>query len=139
YYTLAIRDLATGKDTGETLENLAGGAIWSHDSRALYYTEYDENHRPFRVRRHVLGTPQADDEIIYEETDPGFFVGVSKTLSDRFIVIDAHDHQTSENWLIDAIAGGPPRLVAARKVDREYEVEEADGILYIRTNEGNAE
>src|SRR5690606_34626960 len=87
----------------------------------------------------VLGTPQADDEIIYEEADPGFFVGVSKTLSDRFIVIDAHDHQTSENWLIDAIAGGPPRLVAARKVDREYEVEEADGILYIRTNEGNAE
>ncbi len=74
----------------------------------------DDNHRPFRVRRHIMGTPQADDTIVFEETDPGFFVGVGKTLTGRFIVIDAHDHQTSEVWLIDAMAGGAPRLVAPR-------------------------
>ncbi len=97
-----IRDLATGKDSDEILEDIAGGGVWSPDSSAIYYTEYDDNHRPFRVRRHVLGTPQADDEIVYEEADPGFFVGVDETLSRSHIVIDAHDHQTSEFWLIDA-------------------------------------
>ena len=106
YYTLHIRDMETGKDTGEVLEDIAGGGVWSADSKAIYYSEYDDNHRPFRVRRHIVGTPQSEDEIVYEEKDPGFFVGVDETLNRKYIVIDAHDHQTSEFWLIDAVNGG---------------------------------
>ena len=139
YYDIVLRDLATGKDSGEVIKDTAGSYVWSNDSRALYYTEYDDNHRPFRVRRHDLGTDQASDPIIYEEKDPGFFVGVGKTLSNKFIIIDAHDHQTSEVWLIDAETGGEPRLVAPRLVDREYEIDERDGLLYIRTNADGAE
>lgn len=139
YYTVDIRDLETGKDTGERIVDTAGGAVWSADSKALYYTEFDDSHRPFRVRRHVIGTPQADDAIVYEEKDPGFFVSVGKTLSEKFIIIDAHDHQTSEAWLIDAKSDGAPRLVAPRVVDREYEVDERHGELFIRTNEDGAE
>ncbi|HEV7276100.1 MAG TPA: S9 family peptidase [Devosiaceae bacterium] len=139
YYTLKIRDLGTGRDTAEVLEDIAGGGVWSADSRSLYYTEYDDNHRPFRVRRHVIGTPQTSDEILYEESDPGFFVGVDKTLNGRFVIIDAHDHQTSEVRLVDAVTGGAPQLVAARVADREYDVEERDGRLYILTNADGAE
>ncbi|KQU94130.1 S9 family peptidase [Devosia sp. Root105] len=139
FYTLHIRDLATGKDTGEVIEDVAGGGVWSADSSAIYYSEYDDNHRPFRVRRHVLGTPQADDEIVYEEKDPGFFVGVDETLSRNYIVIDAHDHQTSEFWLIDTRTGGAPKLVSPRLTDREYDVEDRDGVFYILTNADGAE
>lgn len=139
FYTLHIRDLATGKDTGEIIEDVAGGGVWSADSSAIYYSEYDDNHRPFRVRRHVLGTPQADDEIVYEEKDPGFFVGVDETLSRNYIVIDAHDHQTSEFWLIDTRTGGAPKLVAPRLTDREYDVEDRAGVFYILTNADGAE
>ncbi|CAN7546153.1 S9 family peptidase [Devosia sp. LjRoot16] len=139
FYTLHIRDLATGQDTGEVIEDVAGGGVWSADSSAIYYSEYDDNHRPFRVRRHVLGTPQADDEIVYEEKDPGFFVGVDETLSRNYIVIDAHDHQTSEFWLIDTRTGGAPKLVSPRLTDREYDVEDRDGVFYILTNADGAE
>ena len=139
YYSIIIRDIATGKDTGETIERTAGDSTWSADGRAIYYTELDDNHRPFRVRRHDLGTPQASDAIVYEEKDPGFFVSVDKTLSGRFIVIDCHDHQTSEVWLIDAEAGGPPRCVAERVENREYDIDERYGTLYIRTNDAGAE
>jgi len=139
YYDIALRDLETGRDSAEVIRNTAGGYVWSNDSRAIYYTEYDDNHRPFRVRRHDIGTDQSADPVVYEEKDPGFFVGVGKTLSDRFIVIDAHDHQTSEAWLIDAEAGGEPRLVAPRLTDREYEIDERHGTLYIRTNADGAE
>ena len=139
FYTLHIRDLATGQDTGEVIEDVAGGGVWSADSSAIYYSEYDDNHRPFRVRRHVLGTPQADDEIVYEEKDPGFFVGVDETLSRNYIVIDAHDHQTSEFWLIDTRTGGTPKLVSPRLTDREYDVEDRDGVFYILTNADGAE
>ncbi|RUT31037.1 S9 family peptidase [Arsenicitalea aurantiaca] len=139
YYTLHIRDLETGRDTGEKLENIAGEGVWSADSKSLYYTELDENHRPFRVRRHIIGTPQAEDEIVYEEQDPGFFVGVDKTLTNRFIEITAHDHQTSESWLIDAETGGAPRVVAPRVTDREYDLEHGGEHLFIRTNADGAE
>ncbi|MBL8591310.1 MAG: S9 family peptidase, partial [Devosia sp.] len=139
FYTLHIRDLATGQDTGEVIEDVAGGGVWSADSSAIYYSEYDDNHRPYRVRRHLLGTPQADDEIVYEEKDPGFFVGVDETLSRNYIVIDAHDHQTSEFWLIDTRTGGTPKLVSPRLTDREYDVEDRDGVFYILTNADGAE
>ena len=56
-------------------------------------------------------------------------VGVGMTLSQKFIVIDAHDHQTSEVWLIDATTDGPPRCVAPRLANREYEVDERGGTL----------
>jgi len=139
YYTLHIRDMQSGEDTGEVLEDIAGGGVWSADSTALYYSEYDDNHRPFRVRRHIIGTPQADDEIVYEEKDPGFFVGVDETLSRNYIVIDAHDHQTSEFWLIDTRTGGAPVCVSPRLTDREYDIEDRDGTFYILTNADGAE
>lgn len=139
YYDIVIRDLDTGADSAEIIKETAGSYVWSNDSSALYYTEYDDNHRPYRVRLHVIGSDQANDPIIFEEKDPGFFVGVGRTQSDKFIVIDAHDHQTSECWLIDAELGGEPRLVAPRVTDREYDIEERNGLLYIRTNADGAE
>jgi oligopeptidase B len=138
-YTVTIRDLETGKDTGEVLEEVAEGVVWAPDSKSFYYVEYDDNHRPFRVRRHVLGMAQANDEIIFEEADPGFFVGVDEMLSRSHIIIDVHDHQTSEVWLIDNATGGPPVLVAPRLVGREYDVDERDGQLFILTNADGAE
>ena len=141
FYTIHIRDLATGADTGETITEAGDGGTWSADGRALYYVELDENHRPFRVRRHRLGTPQAEDDIVYEESDPGFFVSVSETLGRDHVVIDVHDHRTSEVWLIPAT--GPdtavPQLVSARLPDREYDVETRGDTLYILTNADGAE
>jgi len=139
YYDIVIRDLQTGLDSAEVIAETAGSYVWTNDSTAIYYTEYDDNHRPFRVKLHVIGTDQANDPIIFEESDPGFFVGVGRTLSDNYIVIDAHDHQTSESWLIDAETGGAPRLVAPRLTDREYDIDERDGVLFIRTNADGAE
>ncbi len=138
FYTIHIRDIATGKDTGEVIVDAGDSGTWAPDGTALYYTELDESHRPFRVRRHVIGTPQSADTIVYEEADAGFFVGVGETLSRRYIVIDVHDHQTSELWLIGD-GSLDPRLVSARKSEREYDAEERGGRLYMLTNADGAE
>ncbi|MDB5623090.1 MAG: family peptidase, partial [Devosia sp.] len=139
YYDIVVRDLETGTDSPEVIADTAGSYVWNSDSSAIFYTEYDDNHRPFRVREHRIGTPQEGDRIVFEESDPGFFVGVGRTLSGKFIVIDAHDHQTSEVWLLDAELGGELRCVAPRVAEREYDIDERDGILYIRTNADGAE
>jgi len=139
FYTIRVRDLETGKDLADVLENTAGGAVWSRDSTLIYYVEQDENHRPFRVLVHRLGTAQSEDIAVYEEKNPGFFVSVGKTLSGKYVLVDAHDHQTSEVWLIDAARGGEPTIVAPRKKGREYSLDERDNTLFILTNENGAE
>lgn len=140
FYEIRLREAGSDADSGERLENTAGEATWTADGRSFFYTLQDDNHRPLKTFRHVLGTPQADDQLIYEEKDTGKFTGVGKTNSEKWITIDIHDHDTSEIWLIDAEKpDDKPRLVAARVEGIEYDIEHRADQFIIRTNEGDAE
>ncbi len=139
YHDLRIRDLDSGKDV-ELIEGTAGDVVWAEDGEHLFYTRHDDNHRPRFVYRHRLGDDPANDTLIYEEPDAGFFVHLDKTASRNFIIIQCGDHQTSEARLIDARNPvQPPRLVEPRETGTEYYIDEAHGTLYIRTNAGGAE
>ena len=140
YFTIRIRDLSTGEETDDLIERTTGGVVWSEDSTHIYYTWQDDNHRPSRMFRHKLGTPQSADELLYEEADAGFFVGLGKSQSGNYIFIDCHDHQTSECYLLSAKDNASkPRLIAERETGIEYSVDEGQGILYILTNADEAE
>ena len=140
YYTLLIRDLASGKQLDERIERVQPNVEWTNDGRAIAYVALDDNHRPERVALHHLGRPTKNDRTVYREPDPGFFVNVGKTRLNRFIVIEAHDHVSSEAHLLDAGRGaGETRLVAARETGVEYTVEERAGALLIMTNADGAE
>jgi oligopeptidase B len=139
FFTIRVRDIAAGVDLSDELAETTGAATWSSDSQTLFYVRVDENHRPSKVFAHKLGTRASDDILVYEEPDAGFFVGVGKTQSGRYITIDSHDHETSEVRLIDADAPlSAPVLVAARETAIEYEVDHGDDRLYIRTNANGA-
>ena len=117
------RDLITGRDFSTKIEDAKGDIAWANDGKTLFYTMLDDNHRPFRVMRHTVDMEQKRDDLIYEEADPGFFVGLDKCQSGQYIIISAYDHTTSEIHLIDA--NDPrslPEMVTPRKVDREYSV-----------------
>ncbi|CAN5275409.1 hypothetical protein BH10PSE7_BH10PSE7_23390 [soil metagenome] len=140
FYRIHVRELLTGTDLADEVANTAGGAVWTADGKSILYTHQDENHRPLKIYRHMLGTDATADTLIYEETDTGFFTGVGKTQSERFIVIDAHDHETSESWLIDATSpGAEPRLVAPRRKGIEYDIDDNGDELFIHTNADDAE
>jgi oligopeptidase B len=140
YFTVRIRDLATGEDLPEAIPATADQVVWAGDSRSLYYVELDRNHRPARVRRHRLGTPAADDELIHEETTPGWFIDIDVTSSRSFMTVSVGDHETSEVWLVDrSDPDATPRLVAARRPFVRYEVEHHGADLVILTNDAGAE
>jgi oligopeptidase B len=139
YFTIRVRDVEAGVDLADEIPETAGAAAWSADSQTLFYVQVDENHRPSRVMAHRLGTPTSEDRLIYEEADPGFFVGIGKTQSGRFITIDVHDHETSEVRLIAADdPSAVPVMIAARETGIEYEVDHGGDRLYIRTNANGA-
>ena len=75
---------------------------------------------------------------MFEEKDPGFFAGVSKTESERFILIGAGDHQTSEAYFLSD-KDAEPQLIAARSVGVEYSATDCGDKWLILTNRGDAE
>ena len=140
FFTLILREADTGKNLADVIPDSSGSAVWSADSNHVFYIKLDENHRPSKLYRHKIGTPVETDVLVHEEKDPGFFMSCGKSQSGDWIVIDCHDHQTSECWLIPANdPAAKPRLIAKRETGHEYSVDEGGGLLYILTNSGNAE
>jgi oligopeptidase B len=139
-FTIRIRDLATGRDLPDIIPDTRSAVVWARDSQTLFYVRLDANQRPLFVYRHRVGTRAADDVLVYEEKDSGFYVGVGQTQSSKFITIEAHDHQTSEVYLIDADRPeSDPRLVVPREPGHEYAVEHHGDSLIITTNSEGAE
>jgi oligopeptidase B len=140
FYDLQVRDVAHAADLGDVLRNTAGGATWAADGKSFFYTLQDDNHRPLKTFHHILGEAQENDRLVYEEKDAGKFTGVGKTASDRFIVIDIHDHDTSECWVIEADRPqDAPRLIAPRAVGIEYDIAHRGADFIIKTNAGGAD
>ena len=140
FFTLRIKDLDSGRPLDDVIERCSGGFVWAADHRTLFYTVLDDNHRPCKVLRHRIGAGAAEDILVYEEPDAGFFLDVALTESRRFVVIDAHDHVTSEVRLVDAARpDSAPILVAERDPSTEYDVSHHGDRLIILTNAGGAE
>jgi oligopeptidase B len=139
YFTIRVRDWADGTDLDDLVEETDGAVVWSADSSAFYYVKLDDNHRPMQVWRHRLGTLQADDVLVYEESDPGWFTHIHESSSGRFCGIAGGDHETSEQRLIDlSNPDAPPRLVAAREHGVQYSVADRGDELFILTNADGA-
>lgn len=142
YFTVRVRDLTSGRDLDDLVPDTAGGIAWDAAGSSFFYVHVDDEHRPLKVFRHVVGTPARDDQLVYEEKDAGFYVGVGLTSSGRYVLIETHDHQTSEIRLIPADAPEtPPSLVAAREHGVEYDIEDdaPRGRFLILTNVDGAE
>ena len=140
FYSMKVRDLSSGKDKRDLLRNTSGDAVWAADGKSFFYTLQDENHRPLKTFRHILGTKQADDILVFDEKDTGLFTDVDETASEKFIKISQHDHERSEVWLIDADKPDQkPRLVVSRDEQIEYDLQHWNDLFIIKTNAGEAE
>lgn len=139
FYDLRIRDIASGDDLADLVPDTSGGGTWSAQGDAFFYTRLDANHRASRVYRHAVGTPAADDRLVFEEPDPGFFVSAGGTRDNKWIMISVHDHETSEYRILPADdASAQPTLVAPRETGLQYDLEEGGDVFFILTNADGA-
>jgi oligopeptidase B len=135
-FTLRVRDLRTGEQLADEIEDTAYGVAWAGDSH-LFYTRADEAWRPYVVLRHRLGSDPAGDAAVLEEPDERFWVGVDTSRDDRWIVIGLGSKLTSEYHLLATDdPEGTPRVVAPRREGVEYDVEPAGDRLLIVHNDG---
>src|ERR1700722_18745084 len=86
-FTLRIKDLVTGEIAADEIPDTYYGPAWSRDASALFYVTVDEAWRPYRIWRHLIGTPAEQDQIVFTETDERFFAGVTLTPRGRYLTM----------------------------------------------------
>jgi oligopeptidase B len=136
FYELRIRDLRTGEELADRIPQMTGNFVWANDNRTIFYVRQDPGTlRPYRVYRHELGADPASDELVWEERDETFTCHISKTKSEKFILIASRQTLSTEYRYLDASEPkGAFRLFLPRRRGHEYEVDHAGEHFYIRTN-----
>jgi oligopeptidase B len=137
-YTIVVRDLTAGELLPDRIEGTLGGATWSADGSHLFYSTVDESWRPDKVWRHAIGSDSAD-VVVHHEPDDRFWTYITRTTSDRFLVIESHSKITTEAAILDATdPTGVFEVVVPRESGVEYSVEHAvigsDDVLLVLHN-----
>jgi oligopeptidase B len=133
-YDLFIKDLRTGQ-AGPAVAPKTGSVAWAADNVTLFYTVEDEAKRHYRLYRHTLGAAAAD-ELVFEEPDEAFNIGVGRTRSRAYLVLGAGSLTTAEARVLSADdPTGAWRLLAPRIQDQEYDVDHHDRFFYFRVND----
>ena len=136
YYTIYLRDLRTGKNEYDAIENTSGGITWSLDSKSFFYSRLDKFHRPRQIFKHVLGTSINEDKLIFAEKDETFTCGISLSSDEKYFIISTSDHITTEEYFFPSDAENiKPKLFQARKKEVRYSIDAWKGYFYVHTNE----
>ncbi len=136
YYTIYLRDLRTGKNKQDVIENTSGGITWSLDSKSFFYSKLDKFHRPRQIYKHIIGHPVKEDELIFEEKDETFTCSISLSSDEKFFIISTSDHITTEEYFFQSDnLKIQPVLFKKRKKDIRYSIDSWKGYFYIHTNE----
>jgi len=127
-YTMRFRDLATGRESAEWLDDTSYGVAWANDNATVFYVRVDEAMRPHRLWRHRVGTDPGGDVLVHEEPDERYYLGVGRTKDDRFILMGLDSKVTSEYRVLDADdPGGRFSTVEPRRQGIEYSVDHDRG------------
>jgi oligopeptidase B len=134
-FTLAVKDLRTGKmlvDHAERVDSVA----WANDNKTIFYTVEDEvSKRSYRVYRHAVGT-SGSDTLVYEEKDERFDVGTEKTRSKAYLLLISGSHTTSEARYLPADQPMAEwKVMEPRKQNVEYYPDHNGKFFYIRVND----
>ena len=134
-FTLAVKDLRTGKmlvDHAERVDSVA----WANDNKTIFYTVEDPvSKRPYRSYRHTVGA-SGPDTLVYEEKDERFELGVGKTRSKAYLLLISSSHTTSEARYLPADQPlAEWKLMEPRKQDVEYYPDHNGNFFYIRVND----
>ena len=139
-YALRFRDLSTGDELPDVVDDVTYGLAWADDARTCFYVRLDDAMRPWQVWRHTLGTDAAADVLVYQEDDERFYVTVHRSRSGGYVFVDSASKTQSEIWFVpthDPTA--KLTIVAAREPGLEYGVEHHGDRFLIVTNADGAQ
>eukprot|EP01012_Entosiphon_sulcatum_P039216 TRINITY_DN5149_c0_g1_i1.p1 TRINITY_DN5149_c0_g1~~TRINITY_DN5149_c0_g1_i1.p1 ORF type:complete len:1420 (+),score=234.28 TRINITY_DN5149_c0_g1_i1:1875-6134(+) len=144
HFTLYIKNLLTTEHQilDEAIPNVSWWVRWASDHKTLFYVTSNEANRPYRLYKHVVGTDPPNgskDELIYEETDMQFYLTLTNTKSQRFLLLTCRTQDTYEVKYLEA--GSPDgqfQFLIPRQPGLIYTVEHHGAYFYVLTNDAGA-
>ena len=135
-YTIHIKDLITGEVLADKIQNTTGRITWANDNKTLFYTKKDKvTLRSYQIYRHIIGTDQSEDVLVFEEEDETFGCFIYKTKSRKYLMIGSYQTLSSEYRFLDANdPTGDWQIIQPRENDLEYSVSHFEDKFYIKTN-----
>jgi len=93
-YQIVVRRL-DGSAADDVIDKTMGGIAWESETSFLYTVE-DAAHRPWQAWRHVLGTPQSADVLVFQEDDDLFNVATWRSLDGSCVFVESESKETTE-------------------------------------------
>ena len=136
-YEIRFRKNADGSFYEDLIHDTDGSIVWANDHQTIFYIKKDpETLREFQVFRHKLGTKESEDILVFQEDDERYYVSISKTLDDAFILIACHSSTTSEISLVNANqADDKAQVFLPRAAGHIYEVSHHENGFYLLSND----
>ncbi|WP_158772773.1 S9 family peptidase [Cobetia sp. L2A1] len=115
------------------LEDIGPDLSWAEDGQHLLFTRYDSTQRPFEIW--CLNIESRHETLLYREEDSEFWVGMGKTRSREYLVLETASKDTSESWLLPAMTPlAEMILVRGRETGVEYGIDHRPGHFYVLHN-----
>ncbi|MBR8828077.1 MAG: S9 family peptidase [Gomphosphaeria aponina SAG 52.96 = DSM 107014] len=143
-----VRDVATGKDLSDHLQWVKfSGASWRKDNLGFFYSRYDEPNAATKLEDvnyfqklyyHRLGTPQAEDTLIYHRPDQKEWGFSGRVTEDgRYLIISVWLGTDSKNLVffqdLQAATGEVVELIS--EFEANYSFIDNDGsVFWFRTD-----
>jgi len=143
-----VRDVETGKDRPDLLDWIKfSNTSWKKDGSGFFYSRYDKPDEKDKLRSqvynhklffHQVGTPQAQDKLVYERTDQKeWLLGGQVTEDGRYLIITVQRGTDPKNRIFYKNLVDPNSKVVELldKADAEYTFIDNEGPVFaFRTN-----
>ena len=144
-----VRDIKTGKDLADDLKWVKfSSASWSHDGSGFFYSRYDEPKASGaqlketnyfqKLYYHKIGTPQSQDELIYERKDHKDWLFSAQVTEDgAYLIINVSHGTDPKNQIFykDLLHPEGKIVELLNKQDATYDFVGNEGnVFWFRTN-----
>ena len=135
-YIQRFKNLETGEFLEDRIENTNPGGAWANDNQTYFYTTKNKvSLLSEKIHRHRLGQPAENDEVVYHEKDPSYYIGVYRSKSGKYLIIYNSSTLVSDYHILDADdPDGDFQQFSPRDEEHEYSIAHIADKFYIITN-----
>ncbi|MEK6553615.1 MAG: S9 family peptidase [Bdellovibrionota bacterium] len=134
FYDIHFRDLKNKKFIDYKILATTGSFAWANDNKTFFFAKQDpKTLRADKIYRGQLGSDKF--ELVFEEKDEAFHVGLTKSLTLDTILINSSSTLATEVQILDANEPQKaPRVFLKREKKHEYSVTDAGDRYYVISN-----
>ncbi|MBE0403732.1 S9 family peptidase [Halomonas citrativorans] len=145
-YTLWVKSLPSGEPIS-LLSDIGAGLCWAEDQTAssatLFFTRFDATQRPDSIWQVSLpfNAPEKHSAptLVLREKDPEFWLGIGKTRSRQWLLIESGSKDTNEIYALPAQQpSAVPLCIQPRQSGVEYTIDHRPGTFYRVHNQASA-